>query len=150
MTTFIILLSVSNIALGYGLAIYLGHTRAAGRTATSENSLDVAVETTDELATDVAEVATSPEQEVLDRLESIAEEIHKQPDPAVVDKTPATEAESSTSADTIPEPTNEPETAESEAAAEEKILKGINDFQTQLETQQQQSKLHAVTSSSEE
>jgi hypothetical protein len=82
MTTFIILLSVTNIALGYGLAIYLGHTRAAGRTATSENSLDVAVETTD-----VAEVAMSPEQEVLNRLESISEEIHGQPNPAVVEET---------------------------------------------------------------
>jgi hypothetical protein len=117
-TTFIIFLSVANIALGYGLAIYLGHARVAIRTAVSESSFDEAVETTEQLPTEVAEVASFPEQEVLESLEEMAGDIQERTQPA------AAAAEPSTRVGTNPEPSDDQETAESEAAPEKEIVQG--------------------------
>jgi hypothetical protein len=111
-TTFIIFLSVANIALGYGLAIYLGHARAANGTAVSESSLDRAAETPEQLPTDVAEVASLPEQEVLESVQDIAQGIHEQTESA------AAAVESSTTFGTNPEPSDEQEAAVTGASEE--------------------------------
>jgi hypothetical protein len=100
-TTFIIFLSVANIALGYGLAIYLGHARATDKAAVSESSLDGAVETTEQLPTEVAEEASSPEQEVLESLEGLTADIQKRTQPA------AAAAKPSTTVGTNPAPSEE-------------------------------------------
>lgn len=182
-TTLIILLSVTNIALGYGLAIYLGHVRAADQreindsdlasegtspVLSSESTDDAAVESvtapTEEVAPVqedlVAEDETSPEQEVLDSVETIQKEIPEQPEPSASDEASAAEEESSPPEAAIPEsptpesPTPEPsaerETAASEPVTEEELMQGIGEFQNQLKTQQERSKLHAVTDTPEE
>ncbi len=173
MTLLIVLLSVTNIALGYGLAIYLGHARAPWAPdkrptshcppASEEKSRESGNDTTgtigqendennDESAAEAVAVAAdelaeevSAEQEVLDNLETIREEIHEQPEPPTVEEALAAETESS-----IPESEDEQETASSAAVADEELMQGIGEFQEQLKTQQEHSKLHAVNDTSKD
>ncbi len=108
MTLLIVLLSVTNIILGFGLAIYFGRARApwaAGERTTSYRpaaSGEKSHESRDdftgtlgqeneeksdaEIANAIEEDASdetpevSAEQEVLDSVETIREELHEQPD----------------------------------------------------------------------
>jgi len=165
-TLLIILLSVTNIALGYGLAIYLGHARApwvpykrmtsyrppaSGNDTTGtigqendenndESAAEAVAETADELAEEV-----SAEQEVLDNLETIREEIHEQPELPRVEEALTAETESS-----IPKSEDEQEIASSTTVADEELMQGIGEFQEKLKTQQGRSKLHAVNDASKD
>lgn len=147
----IVLLSVTNIALGYGLAVYLGRTRAAAKPATnsrpfpaSENTEGAAAEPADELATEPTEDESGPKQQVLESEETIQEALDEQTEPTTADETPVAEAEATTS-----ESPDEQETAASEPATEEELVQGIGDSQDPVKTQQEESELQAVTSSSE-
>ncbi len=178
MTLLIVFLSVTNIALGYGLAIYLGYARAPwvpykrltsyrppasgekspeSRDDTTgtigqendenndESAAEAVAEAADELAPEV-----SAEQEVLDNLETIREEIHEQPEPPTVEEALATETESSIPESATPESPDEQETASSATVADEELMQGIGEFQEQLKTQQEHSKLHAVNDTSKD
>ena len=70
MTTLIIVVSATNIAIGYGLAIYLGHARVVDKSAKESH---IVVSTTE-----VAEARTAFEQEMLDSVEKLTREFREQ------------------------------------------------------------------------
>jgi len=181
-TIIIVFFSITNIALGYGLAIYLGRAQnpagpilvqssieSSMKDEAASNDNDNAVETTQqnedpqveenseakavsepaaELSEEVANVEAQPEQGVLDNVVTIQEELQEQSQRDLTPAEPITDERPSTS-ETI-EADSEPEQAptESNPVSEEQLMQGIGEFQNQLKSQQVQSKLHAVSSSS--
>jgi hypothetical protein len=82
------LLSVTNIILGFGLAIYFGRVRApwaAGQENEEKSDAEIANASEEDASDETPEV--SAEQEVLDSVETIREELQEQPELQAVNET---------------------------------------------------------------